>query len=307
MNAAFVSRPGILEVHMHRGPAAAADAPPDLLLEVPHGATAAAHFDELHGRFAAPPDVRLREFFFVNTDVGSPELAHAVAAEFVAAHPTRTAAVVRCLIPRTFLDCNRRIDAATAPAASAPGAPTPGLPPWIVDERDRRMLLAMYEQYREVVEAGFAMACGGGGLGLMVHTYAPRSIDVAVDDDIVGALRAEYAPDKLSRWPLRSPVDFITHDPEGRDLSAAAVVAAAEREFVAAGYATVRNGAYNLHPVTLANLVAERHPGATVCLEVRRDLLMAEFVPFVELAVDPVRVAAAAAPLARAVGVRFSK
>jgi hypothetical protein len=305
MNAAFRSRPGVLEVHVVPGTAAPAGAPPDLLLEVPHGATTAAQFAAVESRFVAPPDPRLRDFYFVNTDVGAPELAAAVAAQFVAAHPERTAAVVRCLLPRTFVDCNRRIDTASQPAASAAGAMTPGLPPWITDERDRRHLLAGYAQYREVVEAGFVETCGRGGLGLMVHTYAPRSIDVAVDDDIVAALHREYAPERIDGWPLRAAVDLITVDPEGRDLSAAPVAAVAAAGYAALGWSVERNGAYNLHPVTLANLFANRYPGQTLCLEVRRDLLVPAFVPFVELAVDPDRIAVAARPLAAACGAHF--
>jgi len=306
MAAAFRSRAGVCEVEVLRGAQAAAARPVDLLLEVPHGATRGADFAALRSQLVGDYAEDLRDFFFVNTDVGAPELAHEVARRFVAACPDRVAAVVRCLLPRTFIDCNRRIDEATVPGASAAGAPTPGLPPWVQHDADRRLLLDRYAAYREVVEAGFAAVCGGGGLGLMVHTYAPRSIDVAVDDDIVASLREAYRPERIGSWPLRAPVDLITVDPEGRELVAAPVARVAEAEFAAAGLQVERNGAYNLHPITMAAAYAARYPGQTMCLELRRDLLVPEFVPFVELAVDAAKVATAAAPLAAAAMAHFA-
>ena len=39
------SLPGVCEARLFRGAAAPAGAPPDLLVEVPHGATRAAHFE----------------------------------------------------------------------------------------------------------------------------------------------------------------------------------------------------------------------------------------------------------------------
>lgn len=301
MVAAFVSAPGVCEVHLLRGAAAASSRAPELLLEVPHGATRAADFAALRAQLAGDYRDDLRDFFFVNTDVGAPELAVAVAERFVAAHPDKVAAVVRCLLPRTFVDCNRRIDENAIGKGSDAGAPTPGLPPWVQNDADRRLLLAHYATYRQVVEAAFDGVCGSGGLGLMVHSYAPRSIDVAVDDDIVASLRREYAPGRIESWPLRAPVDLITVDPDGRELCAAQVARIAEQEFTAAGLQVERNGAYNLHPITLAHTFASRYPGRTLCLELRRDLLVPQFVPFVELTVDRDKVARAAGPLVAAV------
>lgn len=301
MVAAFVSAPGVCEVHLLRGAAAASSRAPELLLEVPHGATRAADFAALRAQLAGDYRDDLRDFFFVNTDVGAPELAVAVAERFVAAHPDKVAAVVRCLLPRTFVDCNRRIDENAIGKGSDAGAPTPGLPPWVQNDADRRLLLAHYATYRQVVEAAFDGVCGSGGLGLMVHSYAPRSIDVAVDDDIVASLRREYAPGRIESWPLRAPVDLITVDPDGRELCAVQVARIAEQEFTAAGLQVERNGAYNLHPITLAHTFASRYPGRTLCLELRRDLLVPQFVPFVELTVDRDKVARAAGPLVAAV------
>ena len=292
------SIPDVCAVTLVRG-AQAGDLP-DLLLEVPHGATRAADFDrlrrELHGPF--PED--LREFFFVNTDVGAPEVALRVAELVVAADPRRSALVLRCLVPRAFVDCNRVIDAATEGRASAAGELTPGLHAWVRHPDDRRLLFSRYSAYRALVEETCDRVCGQGGQAVMVHSYAPRSVDVPVDERIVTSLRAAYSPERLTSWPLRAPVDLIVDTPEGERLASDELVARLTAGFVAAGLEVVQNGAYTLHPATLAAVLARRHRGRTLCLEFRRDLLVPDFVPFVELQADPTKVERAAAPLAAA-------
>src|SRR6478752_1623726 len=101
----FHDVPGVLAFTEVRGPRASG--PPSLLLEVPHGATRTADFERVRQRLkgALPPG--LGDFFHVNTDVGAPELAEAIARRYVADHPERAALVLRCLVPRTFIDCNR--------------------------------------------------------------------------------------------------------------------------------------------------------------------------------------------------------
>ncbi len=294
----WTSIPRVLDVEIVRG--ARARGEPDLLLEVPHGATRAAHFRDLRAELAGEYPDDLADFFFVNTDVGAPELARRVAQRCVAADPRRTAAVVRCLIPRTFVDCNRVIDAAAAPATSGPGEVTPGLHAWVKTATDRALLLGRYAAYRARVEELFYRVVERG-LALMVHTYAPRSVDVAVDADIVKSLRAAYAPGQVDRWPLRASVDLICDAPDGTRLCSPELLAQARSAFTAAGFDVVLNGAYSLHESTLAHLFARRHPGRTLCLEVRRDLLVPEFTPFAEMLPDPARVDRAAAPLSEAI------
>lgn len=301
MNEAVVSRPGVCDVELVEGAASDPGALPDVLFEVPHGATRTAHYTALRSQLRGDYAANLQDFFHVNTDVGAPELARAVAERIVQRQPRRRALIVRCLLPRTFVDCNRRIDRSTVPAATAAGEPTPGLPPWVHDGADRELLLDRYEAYREAATRAFAAVCGHGGLGLCVHTYAPRSVGVAVDADIVASLHAAYAADRIGSWPLRPAVDLITHDPDGRELAAPALAARAAAEFTAAGFEVERNGAYSLHPATLAHEFATRFPAATLCFEVRRDLLVPAFTPFLEMVPDPQRVARAAAPLAGAV------
>jgi len=274
---------------------------PTLLLEVPHGATRAEHYDALrralHGSF--PDD--LRDFFFVNTDVGAPELALRVGLAVVAAQPTRCVAVLRCLVPRTFVDCNRVIDADARPTSSAAGEMTPGVHAWVKDPGDLEFLLARYGAYRELAESLYESVCGRGGLALMVHSYAPRSIDVPVDEHIVASLREAYRPEKIGSWPLRAEVDLIADDPEGKMLASEALVREVQRELGGAGLGLARCGAYALHPTTLAHAFATKYPGKTLCLEVRRDLLVSKFTPFAEMPADAQKVERLARPLARAV------
>jgi predicted N-formylglutamate amidohydrolase len=289
---------GVCDVTVVRG--ARGGDPARLLFEVAHGATRAADYDrllsELRGTFPAD----LRDFFFVNTDVGAPEVAQRAAELAVAAQPELTALVIRCRIPRTFIDCNRLIDVSTPAQGSAAGEMTPGLHAWVRDPADRALLFERYSAYRARVERACDEICGRGGQAVMVHSYAPRSVDVAVDENIVASLRAAYAPERLSSWPLRAPVDLIVDTEEGERLADPEVVARAEAGFSAAGFAVERNGAYSLHPATLAHLIAKRHRGRTLCLELRRDLLVDEFTPFQEMFAKPDKVERLAAPLAAA-------
>lgn len=292
------SLPDVCDVHLVRG--VHGSGTPDVVLEVPHGATRAADFDRLRGALRGPFPDDLRDFFFVNTDVGAPELALRIAERVVAADPRRTAAVLRCLVPRTFVDCNRVIDPAEGPRRSAAGEVTPGVHAWVRDPADVAHLLALYGAYRSLVEAAVAAAVERGGTAWMVHTYAPRSIDVPVDEEIVRRLREAYAPGNLERWPLRPSVDLIVDTPEGRRLADPALVDRVRARLSAEGFDVALGGAYALHPATLAAHLAARHPGRTLCFEVRRDLLVREFTPFDEMHAEPMKVDRVAAPLAAA-------
>jgi hypothetical protein len=298
-NDALRSIPGVCDSSLVRGARSAGR--PDLLLEVPHGATRAADYAALRAELRGDFPADLEAFFCVNTDVGAPEVAQRVAEMVVAADPTRACLVLRCLIPRTFVDCNRDIDPTTLARATQAGEMTAGLHAWVREPRDRTLLLERYGQYRALVTAAYDSVCGTGGRALMVHSYAPRSVDVAVDDRVVESLRAAYAPDRVATWPLRASVDLIVDTPEGERLADPELTAAARREYAAAGFDVVENGAYALHPVSLAHVFARAHPGRTLCLELRRDLLVREFTPFEAMHADPARIERAAAPLARAV------
>lgn len=299
MTAEWSSIPDVCEVSLVRGARSNGEA--DLLLEVPHGATRAEDFHALRRALRGSYADDLAEFFFVNTDVGAPEVAQRIAERVTTADPTRCALILRSRIPRTFIDCNRVIDASARAASSKAGEMTPGVQAWVRDPADVRLLLERYFAYRELASSAFERVCGAGGLGLMVHSYAPRSVDVPVDERIVEHLRAAYAPERVESWPLRSPVDLIVDAPDGTRLADPQLVERAQSEFARAGFDVALNGAYALHPVSLAHEFARRHPGRTLCFELRRDLLVREFTPFQEMRGDPEKVARIAKPLALAV------
>ena len=213
----FVASPiaDVVDVEVVRGDRARADAPPDLLIEIPHGATATADFRAVESRLQSPLPAALVDFFHVNTDAGAPELALAVARRFVALEPARSVAILRCRVPRTFMDCNRRIDA--SPEDFKAGKVTPGLMPWITAADDRALLRGRYDAYVRAVRAAVAATMPAGAM-LMLHTYAPRTVDVEVDADIVTNLRRAYEPTIEPTWPLRPEVDLIGRGLDGQDV-----------------------------------------------------------------------------------------
>jgi len=291
---------GVVEVEAVRGPAADPAAPPDLLLEVPHGATRHEHFAALRGRLRSALPADLEAFFFVNTDVGAFECARRVAELVVAAGTgRRQALVVRSLVPRTFVDCNRLLDAAADDLRAA--GFTPALPEYITDPADRELLFELHRGYQDVSARAYRRVCGAGGSALIVHTYAPRSVDITrVDADIVRALRAAYEPEAYARWPERPPVDVISRDGAGALLAPAPLVAAVRARYAACGVRVEENATYHLHPRTLGHRHATAWPGRVLCLEFNRGLLADPFTPFAEMRIGAARVEQLAAPLAAA-------
>ncbi|MFT5685446.1 MAG: putative N-formylglutamate amidohydrolase [Myxococcota bacterium] len=291
----LISIPHVCTVTRFVGDRAAPDAP-GLLIEVPHGATEAAHYFELAARMQSDLPANLERFFFVNTDVGAPEVAQAIAAAHIAGDPTASVTILRCLIPRTLIDCNRIIDA--DPAQYAEGGVTPGIAPYVDHPGDRALLLSRYAAYQEQATAAFAQACGRGGRAVMLHTYAPKTVGIkTIDRDIVTNLAAVYAPDAYATWPTRPEADLLTATPEGTDLSDRAAVDGILAGLRAAGIAAGEGATYPLHPVTTAYHHAARYPGQTVCMEIRRDMLV-DFVPFVPLHPDPAKVVPIGAAIA---------
>ena len=186
------SIPGIIDVQLLHGERAHPGAAPDLIVEVPHGATTTADFTSVAAQLASPLPTSLIDFFYVNTDAGAPELAQAIARRLTAAEPARTVAILRCRVPRTFIDCNRRIDA--SPAELREAKVTPGIPPWITEPADHALLRERYDTYTAAVRGAIELLAPGGAM-LLLHTYAPRTVDVEVDLDIVGKLHRAWRPD----------------------------------------------------------------------------------------------------------------
>ena len=287
----------VVDVVVVRGALARPDAAPDLLVEIPHGATRTADFDAVASRLASPLPAALVDFFHVNTDAGAPELAVAVAERLVALDPARTAVILRCRVPRTFMDCNRRIDA--SPEDFKAGKVTPGLMPWVTHPDDRALLRGRYDAYLGAVRSAVAATMPAGAM-LMLHTYAPRSVDVEVDADIVTNLRRAYEPDVEPTWPLRPEVDLIGRALDGASHLPGPVVDALRAGLAAAGVAAADGETYPLHPSTLAWDHATAWPGRTLCMEVRRDLVADPFEPFAQMRIGAEKVARLAAPIADA-------
>ena len=291
------SIPGVVDVHVVRGSRAPADAPPDLVIEIPHGATETTDFTRLAAQLTSPLPAGLDDFFHVNTDAGAPELGLAIAARVVADAPERVAVVLRCRIPRTFIDCNRRIDA--SPADFKAGKVTPGLMPWITTDADRELLRSAYDRYVETVRTTAAMAPDGAML--LLHTYAPRTVDVEVDHDIGPKLRRAYQPEVEPTWPLRPAIDVISRALDGTDHAPAAVVAALRENLAPLGVEVAGGEPYPLHPSTLAWDHVVARPGRALCVEVRRDLLADPFTPFAQMTIGAAKVEKLAGPFADAV------
>jgi len=136
----------------------------------------------------------------------------------------------------------------------------------------------------------------------MCDERSPVVADVgrAVLHRIVERLRAEYRPDAIGKWPLRAEVDLITTAPDGTMLADAALVGRARAAFEREGMVVAQNGAYALHPSSMAWVYATKFPGRTLCIEMRRDLLMREFTPFQEMEIDPAKADRMAVALAGA-------
>lgn len=281
--------PGVCEVSLVRGVEAPRDAWPQVVLEVPHGATRASDFEALHRKLRGPFPKDLRDFFFVNTDVGAPEVAQALATWLAADDPGLTVVVLRCLLPRTFVDCNRVIEPGALGAASAAGQVTPGLPPYVRDPDDLRTLHEAYAAYRALSTRAIDTTCEAGGTAVLVHTYAPRSLDVSVDDRIVEKLRREYAPGRIEGWPLRSEVDLITRTSDGDRKVSEDLVRRVREAFALDGLSCGEDATYRLAAGTMGLFHAEHHPRRTLSIEFRRDLLVGTFEPFRELAVEASR------------------
>ncbi len=276
-----------------------AHGPADLLIDLPHGATERAHYDAVRARLAGPLPEGLEAFFFVNTDIGVTEVAEDLARRLVAARPELSVVILRSLVPRTFVDCNRNLDGAQ------PDGMTSGLHEYIRHPADRERLLGLHRDYRAASERLHEEACAGGGIALALHSYAPRSIDVPIDDDIVTSLRRAYRPAVYRTWPERPDVDLITETPEGEDLSPRALAADLARRYAELGFGVGRNATYRLHPATMGYRHALRYPNRVLCLELRRDRIAAPFRPFAPSPIGPRKVARLAGPLVEALAAHF--
>jgi hypothetical protein len=293
------SRPHVVSVEVVTGAAARPDDPPDLLVEVPHGADERPHYDTLLGRLRGRVPAGLEAFFWVNTDVGAWAYGRTTARLFVEQNPTKSALVVRCLLPRTFVDCNRVTSFDGGDLAA--GKLTACIPSYVEDADDRALLLSLHAEYTATARAAYARVCGHGGFALVPHTYQPRSLGIdRVDGDIVAKLHAACDDGREASWPLRPEIDLLTRDGERRELGPAGMEAAVLAAFTAAGFTPEVTRTYHLTAETLGHAWSVAYPGRVFCLEVRRDLLVDEWRPLEPKTVDDAKVARVAEVLAPA-------
>jgi len=284
------------------GPRAPAEGPPDLLIEVPHGATERAHYDAVRGTLRGDYADDLVRFFWVNTDVGAPEAAVAIARRLLDARPTARVRILRGLVPRTFVDCNREPET----TADADQGITRWLPDYVTDPVDGETLRAYHAAYVDEARRAFEETCGHGGRALILHSYAPRSVRIVdIDAGIVAALRDAWSPDRAASWPRRPDVEMITAPQQGASLAPREWVDAVRAEYARIGVEVAENVTYKLYPKTLGYRWASAYPGQVLCVELNRERLVETWTPLEPLVVDPERVRAFIAPLAGALASRL--
>ncbi|ANM30717.1 hypothetical protein ABI59_15730 [Acidobacteria bacterium Mor1] len=282
--------------------------PVDLLIEVPHGATRATDYTTLEAQLHSALPEDLQAFFFVNTDIGTPECARAVGRQLAgdfenppalseangethalldqvqraATDRPRRTLVLLGRVPRTFVDLNRVLEGGDDDGVKL----TPPFPGYIEDPRDRDLLTRLHAGYQEVADRAYAAVCDPGGKALCLHSYAPRSVNITdVDAGIVKALRKAYEPETYAGWPVRPEVDLITEDPDGNLLAPADWADAVVESYRRIGVAAGQNGTYRLSPRSAGYRHAAARPDQVLCAELRRDLLAEPFDPFVEMTI----------------------
>jgi N-formylglutamate amidohydrolase len=299
-----VSIPDVVHVEILRGKDAREGAPPDFLVEVPHGADAQIHYDTHRAQLTGQLPDDLDVFFHMNTDVGAWPYGRATAQKLVEISPSRTALLVRALIPRTFIDCNRPADHQGGRLDE--GQLTAGIPAYVKNADDKEHLRTMHRAYVDVAAAAYNAVCARGGLALSPHTYGPRTLGIqTVDDTIVDQIRWAAAPERVDTWSERADIDLLTRDADGTLFAPEGLEEELLQAFTRAGYNTKANDTYNLHAATLGYTWSLAHPGQVLCLEVRRDLLVKHWSWTEETHADDAKCARVADVLAPALATRL--
>ncbi len=294
-----------------------------MLFEVPHGATKRRHFDAVRRELSGDLPKDLVDYFFVNTDVGSTDVARGVARlvagspavsclrDFlgpdsrreVARLPPRKILVLRCLIPRTFIDTNRIVDGGSEASGTEL---SPAIADYIRDKQDAERLLSLYARYQAIAEEAYELVCGSGGLGLVPHTYAPKSVCIESFDEGIGrALRQAYEPERYRKWHRRPAVDILSQGTDGGRLAPPRLVEAIRSNYAKIGIRATENVSYRLHPATMGYRYSMRYPAQVLCFEIARDLLAEPFAAFEEMHISERKVERMSAPIAAALVVEL--
>ncbi len=299
---------GVCELWWRSGPEADQQAPPDLFIDLPHGATELAHLQAVKAGLRDYPGDEYDLFFLANTDQGSPEYALRLAdlltdpsAWSDPAHQRRAATtkivLLRSLLPRTIVDVNRVW--ATQAEAKAAGL-TPGVPEFVREE-ELEVLHQAFLRYHEQAAIGYASTSGAGGFALNLHTYGPISVAPIEGESIVTTLKRAYTPEHYGDYPVRPVVQLITTPPGGSLLSNGPLCDALVETYAQRGIEVARDYPFNLHPATAGYTYAAKYPQRTLTMEISRAALAEVFNPFIEMAISPTKVDHMTRPIAEAI------
>lgn len=320
------SIPEISQVLWFRGPEADQNSVPDLFIELPHGATELSFLEQTKKLVSQYPEDRYDDFFMVNTDQGSPEYAFRAARYLTdiadrdalfAALPSAShqaverrlaslsVCVLRCLLPRTIVDTNRRWDqeAGTFKAANLTGV----VGSFLTDEKDLAEIKSRYDAYCEQARQGYDWVCGNGGLALNLHTYSPVSVELVEGEYIIDTLHRAYSHEFFPKQTRRPPIELITADLDGPCLAPRGLVDDLLARYRAMGYAATENEPFYLHQSTTGYTYAAKHQGKVLVMEIARDLLAEKFEPFSIMTIPEDKAAHFALPLAAAVATALTE
>ena len=88
------------------------------------------------------------------------------------------------------------------------------------------------------------------------------------------------------KWQVRPEVDFITTTLDGVRMAPEKLISRMSSRLSNSGFTAAEGKSYPLHPSTTAYHHAMKYPGKTLCMEIRRDLLVEEFLPFQQMRID---------------------
>ena len=266
---------------------------PSVFIELPHGATKTEHYHTFAQRMPEI-DTSMIQFFYTNTDIGTPELAK----EVMSLLEETDVCILQSYIPRTFVDCNRNLERNLSDYKAA--KVTPGLPSY-VPEHHHQWLKDIHKRYTRKAEELYKKVCGNNGVAIMLHSYAPKSVGIhTVDKDIVEKLRWAYEPEQYTQWPERPEIDIICTTLEGVNI-AHPILYKELRALLGTQYTIGSSQTYPMHHATMAYAHAQKYFEQTLCLEIRRDLLVEKFRPCVELPIQPQRIHHFAQKIAKAI------
>ena len=208
--------------------------------------------------------------------------------------------ILRCLVPRTFIDCNRvlDVDSELVHAAGLTGA-VPGY----VTGKDLQTLRGMHSAYTRAARAGLRVESAAlAARPLIFHTYAPRSVNITrIDAGIVRALREAYSPERYTTWPVRPDVDIISEADDDVPLAPRGIVESIRRHYAERWdrgdrERVVSTSSRNAGPSATRSDMRHR----VLCIEISRARLADPFAPFEEMTIGADNVTRMTAPIAAA-------